>query len=129
MSTEEKETFKNKLASDEMLQAEFEEYQIGMVAGQRIQYLELKDKVSQIILDEDEKKEKESNPGRLNVLKYSIRFSAAIAAVFIFLVFYIPSTYQPGNALFTESETKPSTFISRGTLYSQNFARKNMILY
>jgi len=110
MSKEERSTFEQKLASNDELKNEFEEYQIGMVVGERIQYLELKDKVAQIMDREDSKKENNSDDkGKVFNLRNIKYLTGLIAAMFlIFFIFketMITEETQNGNEIFAANYT------------------------
>ncbi len=102
MTKDERTSFENELASDNELKNEFEEYQIGMVAGKRIRYLELNDKVSQIIAEEDSKNENLNNGGA-RVVNFNLRmFISSVAAIMVLVLvatIYIPTTQKSGDTI------------------------------
>ncbi len=56
LSAEEKLEFEKNLENDADFKDKFDDYRIGMIAGERIQYKELESKVNSIIKDEKERK-------------------------------------------------------------------------
>jgi len=113
MSKEERNSFENELATNEELNNEFEEYQIGMIAGKRIQYLELKDKVSQIIVEEDSKKG-DSKIINLNFRRLVRAMPAAVLVLLVIALGYISTTEKSGVEIYSQHIVAPSFHKLRG---------------
>ncbi len=118
MTKEEKESFEYELASNSDLKIEFEEYQIGMAVGKRIQYLELKDKVAQLMTEEDSKN------GDSKVIKWNIRrlvrtMPAAVIVLILMAIVYIPVTKQSGEAIQSQNTVTPYFGTFRGDSENQ----------
>jgi len=106
MSDEERKDFDYKLTSDDNLKAEFDNYRIGMIAGRRIQYHELKDKVGSIIKDEN----KINKSNRTKLILGLVAAAAIIGLFFYFFTQQKPKTEQ----LFAQYYTTPPYGVQRG---------------
>lgn len=113
MSEEERTSFEKELVENEELRNEFEEYQIGMMAGKRIQYLQLKDTVSKIIEEEDSK-HRDSKIIKLSRSQL-IRSAAAAVIVLCFIALgYIFISKKSGSEIYAQHIVSPSFKKVRG---------------
>jgi hypothetical protein len=111
MSSEEKSEFEDKLDRDSNFKVEFDNYRLGIIAGERVQFNELKNKVSAIIDEENIKAEEGETIKKANYRKY------AYAALFILLcavtLYFIFKPNQTPKALYASIYEPPQYSTSR----------------
>ncbi|WP_235297951.1 hypothetical protein [Portibacter marinus] len=109
LSTDEKKEFEAQLASDDAFRMDYEDYQLGQLAGERLHYLEVKNRVRKVRSRTQLKVEKQSS---LKKLKYWITLAASTAAIVAFFTISTIRNADP-NVLYAKYYEPPTVSINR----------------